>query len=48
MVYISDNIIDAIIKEDMPYSDITTEILEIGKKEGKIFFYARNEVNKFT
>lgn len=43
MVYISDNIIDAIIKEDMPYSDITTEILEIGKKEGKIFFYARNE-----
>lgn len=43
MIYISDNIIDAIIKEDMPYSDITTEMLGIEHKKGKIFFYARNK-----
>ena len=43
MIYISDNIIDAIIKEDMPYSDITMEMLGIEHKKGKIFFNARNK-----
>lgn len=43
MVYITDEIIDRIIKEDMPYSDITTEMLGIGEERGIISFYARNE-----
>ena len=30
MLYITDEIIDKIIKEDVPYSDITTEMLGIG------------------
>ena len=43
MVYITDEIIDRIIKEDMPYSDITTEMLGIGEENGIISFYVRNE-----
>ncbi len=43
MVYITDEIIDKIIKEDMPYSDITTEMLGIGEEKGSISFYARKK-----
>lgn len=43
MVYITDEIIDKIIKEDMPYSDITTEMLGIGEENGSISFYTRSE-----
>ena len=43
MVYITDEIIDKIIKEDMPYSDITTEMLGIGNEKGAISFYTRSE-----
>lgn len=42
MMYISDNLIDNIIKEDMPYMDITTDILGINDKMGKISYYSRN------
>ena len=43
MIYITDEIIDKIIKEDMPYSDITTEMLGIGEEKGIISFYTRSE-----
>lgn len=43
MVYITDEIIDKIIKEDVPYSDITTEMLGIGEENGVISFYTRSE-----
>lgn len=42
MMYISDNLIDNIIKEDMPYMDITTDFLGINDKMGKISYYSRN------
>ncbi len=42
MIYITDEIIDKIIKEDMPYSDITTEMLGIGEENGTISFYTRS------
>ena len=35
--------IDKIIKEDVPYSDITTEMLGIGEENGTISFYTRSE-----
>lgn len=41
MVYISDSLIDEIIKEDMPYLDITTDMLGIGKLPGRIEFFSR-------
>lgn len=41
MVYISDTLIDEIIKEDMPYLDITTDMLNIGKEKGRIEFFSR-------
>ena len=43
MVYITDETIDKIIKEDVPYSDITTEMLGIGEENGIISFYTRSE-----
>lgn len=43
MVYITDEIIDKIIKEDVPYSDITTEMLGISNEKGAISFYTRSE-----
>ncbi len=43
MLYITDEIIDKIIKEDVPYSDITTEMLGIGEENGTISFYTRRE-----
>lgn len=41
MLYISDARIDQLIAEDMPYIDLTTEVLEIGGKTGRIEFFTR-------
>lgn len=41
MIYITDEIIENIIKEDVPFSDITTDILDIASKKGQLTFYAR-------
>lgn len=43
MIYIPDSLIDNIIKEDMPYSDITTHLLGIDNNMGKISYYSRDE-----
>jgi molybdenum transport protein len=40
-VYISDGLLDRLIEEDIPYSDLTTELLGIGNKKGKILFSTR-------
>ncbi|OAA93436.1 ModD protein [Clostridium coskatii] len=42
-MYISDELIDKFIKEDVPYIDLTTLVLEIGNKKGKIQFFSREE-----
>ncbi|AJA49990.1 putative pyrophosphorylase ModD [Clostridium pasteurianum DSM 525 = ATCC 6013] len=41
IIYITDDTIDKFIKEDIPYIDLTTLILDIGKKKGKIEFISR-------
>lgn len=43
MIYFSDNDIDRLIKEDMPYIDLTTELLGIGRGLGKIEFKVRED-----
>ncbi|WP_287824353.1 ModD protein [Clostridium sp.] len=43
MVYISDETIDKFIKEDIPYIDLTTLILDIGKEKGSIKFVTRED-----
>ncbi len=40
-VFFSDGLLDRLIEEDIPYSDLTTEILGIGNKKGKILFSTR-------
>ncbi|MBN1893452.1 ModD protein [bacterium] len=40
-VYVSDGLLDRLIEEDIPYSDLTTELLDIGHKKGKILFSTR-------
>lgn len=40
-VFFSDEMIDQLIEEDVPYSDLTTEILGITNKKGKIVFSTR-------
>lgn len=42
-MYISDSTIDGFIKEDVPYIDLTTTILKIGNKRGKITFASRED-----
>ena len=42
-MYISDSLIERIILEDVPYIDLTTMILGIGGKPGKIEFFTREE-----
>lgn len=42
MIYIPDSLIDDMIKEDMPYMDITTALLGIDDKMGKISYYSRS------
>lgn len=41
MIYLSDATIDSLIKEDIPYLDLTTDILGIGQEKGKISFTVR-------
>lgn len=41
MLYISDARIDQLIAEDMPYIDLTTEVLGIGGKVGRMEFFTR-------
>lgn len=42
-MYISDETIEKFIKEDVPYIDLTSHILEIGSQNGKIKFVCREE-----
>jgi molybdenum transport protein len=42
-MYISDETIDRFIKEDVPYIDLTTLVLEIGNQKGKIKFFTRED-----
>jgi molybdenum transport protein len=43
VVYIADETIDRFIKEDVPYIDLTTTLLGIGKEQGRIEFSARED-----
>lgn len=43
MIYITDELIDRIIKEDMPFNDLTTEALGISKYDGLITFTSRQK-----
>ncbi|OPL14065.1 MAG: pyrophosphorylase [Firmicutes bacterium ML8_F2] len=40
-IFISDALLDQLIEEDIPYSDLTTETLGIGNEKGKIVFSTR-------
>ena len=42
-VFISDSRIDQLIAEDLPYIDLTTEVLGIGSEPGEIEFFTREE-----
>lgn len=41
MIYFTDEMIDRLIKEDVPYVDLTTTVLKIGKSNGIIEFRVR-------
>lgn len=43
MLYVADKTLDDFIKEDIPYIDLTTLVLDIGNHKGIIKFYARND-----
>lgn len=43
MVYISDDTLDRWIREDVPYIDLTTQTLDIGRKPGRIMFECRED-----
>jgi molybdenum transport protein len=43
VVYIADETIDRFIKEDVPYIDLTTTLLGIGREQGRIEFSARED-----
>jgi putative molybdenum utilization protein ModD len=43
MVHLSDEFLDQLIKEDVPYLDLTTSVLGIGGQAGKITFTSREE-----
>jgi molybdenum transport protein len=42
-MYIADRTIDDWIKEDVPYLDLTTQLLGIGERRGRLAFYTREE-----
>lgn len=42
-MYISDELIDKFIREDVPYIDLTTLILGIGDQKGSIQFFSRED-----
>lgn len=41
MLYISEECIESLIKEDVPYIDLTTLVLGIGNQQGRIQFFCR-------
>lgn len=41
MIYFTDALLDSLIKEDVPYIDLTSTVLEIGDKKGIIEFRVR-------
>ncbi|MEN6390812.1 MAG: ModD protein [Syntrophomonas sp.] len=43
MVYVSDEFLDNLIKEDIPYLDLTTTVLGIGGRAGRITFTSRED-----
>ncbi len=43
MAYISDDVLDRLIREDIPYLDLTTHSLKIGGQKGRIVFRCRQE-----
>ncbi len=43
MVYIADETIECWMKEDVPYGDLTSWLLEIGQCPGKIQYFSREE-----
>ena len=43
MVYIADETIERWIREDVPYGDLTSWLLEIGGRRGKIEYFSREE-----
>jgi len=43
MLYMTDNALDNLIKEDVPYIDLTTLALEIGNKKGRMSFFTREK-----
>ena len=42
-IYIETSILEALIKEDIPYIDLTSELLGIRKYNGELSFYARED-----
>ncbi|ADY55727.1 modD protein [Syntrophobotulus glycolicus DSM 8271] len=40
-MFITDEMIDRLIKEDVPYFDLTTYVLDIGRRKGKIRYTSR-------
>ncbi len=42
-MYITDEFVDRLIKEDVPYLDLTTHILDIGNCSGIMQFYSREQ-----
>lgn len=43
MVFISDDALDRLIAEDVPYMDLTTHLLDIGDRPGVIRYFSREE-----
>jgi molybdenum transport protein len=43
ITYIPDSDIERFIEEDLPYGDLTTHLLGIGEKAGRIIFFTREE-----
>lgn len=43
LLHIPDAVIDCFIREDAPYGDLTTHLLDIGSKHGKIIYSTREE-----
>jgi molybdenum transport protein len=44
MIFIPDSVLDSFISEDVPYLDLTGSLLGIGRQEGTIEFYTREDI----
>lgn len=44
MTYIADETLEKILKEDVPYLDLTTHIMGIGEQRGRIRYFGREEM----